>query len=171
MKNKEESILVEEKLKNAVSLYSTSRLEVVNCIGLAKKNLKAKEYRELVKLSGLSKDQVSMSLKRYQMVIEGFNKTDIMDYSDGAVKIITNKRVENNGELLRARKQLATHDINFDEFKELYNSFRPIKTDDEKAVKGAESLVKLVINSPTIKPETIIEVAEICKPLNAYLEE
>lgn len=166
---KNEVMFVEDVLKDAVQNFITSRLDVVKGIGEAKKKLSKKAYKELIGLSGLSKDQVSISLKRYELLILGFGEHYISDYSDRIVKVLTNKKISEQGELLRARKQLADGDIDWDDFKELYDSFKVVKTDDEKIIKKAEDLVKFS-DTKNIGAEAMIKVAEIVAPFNEYLD-
>lgn len=167
---KNDNMFVEDILRDAVTRYIDSRLDVVKSIGDAKSKLTRKEYKEVIGLSGLSKDQVSMCLKRFQLLQLGFGEHYISDYSDKMVKLLTNKRVEQQIALLRARKQLADNDIGWDEFKELYDTFNIIKTDNEKVVKKAEDLMSFIDNK-NIGAEALLEVAELCKPLQEYLQE
>ena len=159
---------MEDTLKGAVENYLESRVEVAKAVGTAKQKMKKKEYMEMIKLSGLSKDQVSLCLKRFQLLEMGFGEHYISDYSDGQVKLLTNKKVDENAELIRARKQLSDNDLDWAGFKMLYDSFKVVKTDDEKVVKKADDLMKF-IDKKNIGAEAMLEVAEICKPLREYM--
>lgn len=158
------------ELKELVTSYKENIIEIAKVLGSAKYKGKRKEYKELVETSGLSKDQVSLSLKRFTLIQEEFDADLLCDYSDRMIKKITNKSVNTNPELVRARKQLGQGEISYEEFCELVDMYKVVKTDDEKAISKAESLMKFVDKS-NLGAETMMELAKITAPLTDYLDE
>lgn len=156
------------ELIELVTSYKENIIEIAKVLGSAKYKGKRKEYKELVETSGLSKDQVSLSLKRFTLIQEGFDTDLLCDYSDRMIKKITNKSVNTNPELVKARKQLGQGEISYEEFCELFDMYKVVKTDDEKAISKAESLMKF-IDKTNLEAETMMELAKITSPLTDYL--
>lgn len=157
------------ELIELVASYKENIIEIAKVLGTAKHKGKRKEYKELVKTSGLSKDQVSLSLKRFALIQEEFDTDLLSDYSDRMIKKITNKSVNTNAELVKARKQLGQGEISYEEFCELFDMYKVVKTDDEKAISKAESLMKFV-DKTNLGAETMLELAKITEPLTEYLD-
>ncbi len=147
--------------------YKENIIQIAETLGKAKYQGKRKEYKELVETSGLSKDQVSLSLKRFALLQDGFSQDILLDYSDRMLKKVTNKAVTTNPELMVARKELGNGDMSYEEFCELIDRYKVVKTDDEKAIAKAEGLMKFVDKS-NLEAETMMQLAEIVKPLNEY---
>ncbi len=204
-------------LTNIVQNYKDNIIEIAKQIGSAKGNLKRKEYAALIDSSGLSKDQVSLSLKRFSLLQDQFDAdllTDysdrmikkitaksvtvnaelmkarrkllslkrfsllqdqfdadlLTDYSDRMIKKITAKSVTVNAELMKARRKLGRGEVSYEEFCILADTFKVIKTDDEKGISKAEALVKFVDKS-NIGAEAMIRISEIVQPLANYTKE
>ena len=157
-------------LTNIVQNYKENIIEIAKQIGNAKGNLKRKEYSTLIDVSGLSKDQVSLSLKRFSLLQDQFDTDLLTDYSDRMIKKITAKIVTVNVELMKARRKLGKGEISYEEFCMLADTFKVIKTDDEKGISKAEALVKFVDKS-NIGAEAMIKISEIVKPLADYTDE
>lgn len=157
------------ELVKLVESYKENIIEIAKVLGTAKHKGKRKEYKELVEISGLSKDQVSLSLKRFALIQEEFDTDLLSDYSDRMIKKITNKSVNTNAELVKARKQLGQGEISYEEFCELFDMYKVVKTDDEKAISKAESLMKFV-NKTNLGAETMLELAKITESLTEYLD-
>ncbi len=158
------------ELTNVVQNYKENIIEIAKALGKAKADMKRKEYSNLIEVSGLSKDQVSLSLKRFFLLREEFSEDVIADYSDRMVKKLTNKAIDKNPELQKGRKQLAKGLISYEEFCDLVDFFKPVKTDDEKGVSKAKALVKFV-DGANIGAEAMIEISNIVKPLSNYTED
>lgn len=158
------------ELVKLVESYKDNIIEIAKVLGNAKYKVKRKEYKELVETSGLSKDQVSLSLKRFSLIQEEFDTDLLCDYSDRMIKKITNKSVNTNAELVKARKQLGQGEISYEEFCELADMYKVVKTDDEKAISKATSLMKFIDKS-NLEAETMLELAKITEPLTEYLSE
>lgn len=157
-------------LTNIVENYKNNILEIAKTIGEAKGKMKRKEYSSLIESSGLSKDQVSLSLKRFSLLQDQFNADLLTDYSDRMIKKITSKSIVTNAELMKARRELGKGIISYDEFFVLIDTFKVIKTDDEKGISKAEALVKFV-DKANIGAEAMMQISEIVKPLANYTEE
>lgn len=157
-------------LTNIVENYKNNILEIAKTIGEAKGKMKRKEYSSLIESSGLSKDQVSLSLKRFSLLQDQFNADLLTDYSDRMIKKITSKSIVTNAELMKARRELGKGIISYDEFCILIDTFKVIKTDDEKGISKAEALVKFV-DKANIGAEAMMQISEIVKPLANYTEE
>ena len=157
-------------LTNIVENYKNNILEIAKTIGEAKGKMKRKEYSSLIESSGLSKDQVSLSLKRFSLLQDQFNADLLTDYSDRMIKKITSKSIVINAELMKARRELGKGIISYDEFCILIDTFKVIKTDDEKGISKAEALVKFV-DKANIGAEAMMQISEIVKPLANYTEE
>lgn len=157
-------------LTNIVENYKNNILEIAKTIGEAKGKMKRKEYSSLIEGSGLSKDQVSLSLKRFSLLQDQFNADLLTDYSDRMIKKITSKSIVTNAELMKARRELGKGIISYDEFCILIDTFKVIKTDDEKGISKAEALVKFV-DKANIGAEAMMQISEIVKPLANYTEE
>lgn len=157
-------------LTNIVESYKNNILEIAKTIGEAKGKMKRKEYSSLIESSGLSKDQVSLSLKRFSLLQDQFNADLLTDYSDRMIKKITSKSIVTNAELMKARRELGKGIISYDEFCILIDTFKVIKTDDEKGISKAEALVKFV-DKANIGAEAMMQISEIVKPLANYTEE
>ena len=157
-------------LTNIVENYKNNILEIAKTIGEAKGKMKRKEYSSLIEDSGLSKDQVSLSLKRFSLLQDQFNADLLTDYSDRMIKKITSKSIVTNAELMKARRELGKGIISYDEFCVLIDTFKVIKTDDEKGISKAEALVKFV-DKANIGAEAMMQISEIVKPLANYTEE
>lgn len=157
-------------LTNIVQNYKDNIIEIAKQIGSAKGNLKRKEYAALIDSSGLSKDQVSLSLKRFSLLQDQFDADLLTDYSDRMIKKITAKSVTVNAELMKARRKLGRGEISYEEFCILADTFKVIKTDDEKGISKAEALVKFVDKS-NIGAEAMIRISEIVQPLANYTKE
>ena len=158
------------ELIKLVESYKDNIIEIAKVLGNAHYKGKRKEYKELVETSGLSKDQVSLSLKRFSLIQEEFDTDLLCDYSDRMIKKITNKSVNTNAELVKARKQLGQGEISYEEFCELADMYKVVKTDDEKAISKATSLMKFIDKS-NLEAETMLELAKITEPLTEYLSE
>lgn len=158
------------ELVKLVESYKDNIIEIAKALGNAKHKGKRKEYKELVETSGLSKDQVSLSLKRFSLIQEEFDTDLLCDCSDRMIKKITNKSVNTNAELVKARKQLGQGEISYEEFCELADMYKVVKTDDEKAISKATSLMKFIDKS-NLEAETMLELAKITEPLTEYLSE
>lgn len=157
-------------LTNIVQSYKDNIIEIAKLIGSAKGKMKRKDYSMLVESSGLSKDQVSLSLKRFSLLQENFSEDLLTDYSERMVKKITSKLVTQNPELKKARRELGNGIISYDEFCILIDSYKVVKTDDEKAITKAESLMKFVDKS-NIGAEAMMEISSIVRPLAEYTME
>ena len=157
-------------LTNIVENYKNNILEIAKTIGEAKGKMKRKEYSSLIEGSGLSKDQVSLSLKRFSLLQDQFNADLLTDYSDRMIKKITSKSIVTNAELMKARRELGKGIISYDEFCILIDTFKVIKTDDEKGISKAEALIKFV-DKANIGAEAMMQISEIVKPLANYTEE
>lgn len=157
-------------LTNIVQNYKDNIIEIAKQIGSAKGNLKRKEYAALIDSSGLSKDQVSLSLKRFSLLQDQFDADLLTDYSDRMIKKITAKSVTVNAELMKARRKLGRGEISYEEFCILVDTFKVVKTDDEKGISKAEALVKFVDKS-NIGAEAMIKISEIVRPLADYTRE
>lgn len=157
-------------LTNIVENYKNNILEIAKTIGEAKGKMKRKEYSSLIESSGLSKDQVSLSLKRFSLLQDGFLSELLTDYSDRMIKKITTKSIANNTELVKARRELGKGIISYDEFCVLMDTFKVIKTDDEKGISKAEALVKFV-DKANIGAEAMITISELVQPLANYTKD
>lgn len=158
------------ELIELVASYKENIIEIAKVLGTAKYKGKRKEYKELVETSGLSKDQVSLSLKRFALIQDEFDTELLCDYSDRMIKKITNKSVNTNPELVKARKQLGQGEISYEEFCEIADMYKVVKTDDEKAISKAEGLMKF-IDKNNIGAEAMMEIAKITEPLTEYLDQ
>ena len=161
---------MEFELVELVQSYKDNVIDIARTIGGAKEKNKRKEYKELVESSGLSKDQISLSLKRFALIQEGFDTDLLSDYSDRMIKKVTNKSVNTNEELVSARKKLGKGLLSYEEFCELIDKNKVVKTDDEKGISKAESLMKF-IDKANIGAEAMMQMSEIIKPLANYTEE
>ncbi len=112
------------ELIDIVKNYKDNVIAIAKMVGEAKFKKSKKEYKNLIDKSELSKDQVSLSLKRFKLLQDQFPEILLCDYSDRMIKKITSKAVESNPELLRQRRKLSTGELSYDEFVEIINSMR-----------------------------------------------
>lgn len=126
--------LIEENRNSTVGL--------AKIVAQAKGSLGKKAYSEFISESGLSKDQVSRLLKRSQLLSIGFGECEVGAYSDNMVLKLTNKQVEEVEELQIARKELAKGEIDFNDFKELFETYRIVKTENQKFSDKVDGVLK-----------------------------
>lgn len=142
------------ELNSLVAENRHSIASMAEIIYKAKQDLSKKEYREFLDSTELSKDQVSRLLKRGGLLVEGFTKEDVGAYSDSMILKLTHKTVREVEELQLAKKELAKGEIDFEDFKIMFESFKIVKTDNEKfltKIKGVTTaLEKLEVNDVTL---------------------
>ncbi len=155
------------ELIDIVKNYKDNVIAIAKMVGEAKFKKSKKEYKTLIDKSELSKDQVSLSLKRFKLLQDQFPEILLCDYSDRMIKKITSKAVESNPELLRQRRKLSTGELSYDEFLEIINSMKVEKTVDEKAIAKAEGLAKFY-DKNNVGAETMIEMANILHEVFEY---
>lgn len=155
------------ELIDIVKNYKDNVISIAKLIGEAKFKKTKKEYKMLVEQSELSKDQISLSLKRFKLLKDDFPEILLFDYSDRMIKKITSKVVENNPELLRQRRKLSTGELSYDEFVEIINSMKVEKTVDEKAIAKAEGLAKFY-DKNNVGAEAMMEMANILHEVFEY---
>lgn len=156
-----------ENLVSIVSDYKENIISIAKIIGEAKNKKSKKEYKTLIDESELSKDQVSLSLKRFELLADGMPEELLIDYSDRMIKKVTHKNVKNNPELLRQRKKLSTGELSYDEFVEIIDSMKVEKTVDEKAITKAEGLVKFCEKN-NVGAEAMMNIANILDDIWQY---
>lgn len=154
-------------LVEIVSNYKDNIIAIAKIVGEAKHKKSKKEYKALIDEADLSKDQVSLSLKRFELLSDGMPEELLIDYSDRMIKKVTHKNVKNNPELLRQRRKLATGELSYDEFVKIIDSMKVEKTVDEKAVTKAEGLVKFC-DKNNVGAETMMEIANILDDIWQY---
>lgn len=133
------------ELKEIVDVYQDKKMEIALQVGQAKIDLKKKEYKLLIEESGLSKDQVSMSLKRFLLYTHKFSLDRISEFPDKQLKKLTKKMVFTKDPLIEALYKFRDNQITYEEFLMALDMFTVKKTDDEKAMSKAKSLNKFLI--------------------------
>lgn len=151
------------ELREIVSEYQTRKMEIASSVGKAKSEFSKKDYKKLIDNSGLSKDQISLSLKRYQLHVHGFKLQRIADFADKQIKNLTKKIIFKKDPLIEALYNFRDSKISYDEFLMTLDMFKVVKTDDEKAITKAKSLAKFLTEN-TIQDETQSEITTIVIP-------
>ncbi|MGL6023767.1 MAG: hypothetical protein ACRCZ9_08480 [Fusobacteriaceae bacterium] len=152
------------ELKQLVETNKGTSIDVAIILGEAKAKMKKSDYKNLIESCDLSKDAVSLSLKRFKMLEVKFTKEFVQDCTDREIKKITHKTVDAIEELSIARAELAKGDISYIDFCEEFDKFKVVKTDDEKLISKAEGLTKF-IDKTECKNETLTEVADMFQEL------
>lgn len=160
----------EMKVREAVEANKESSVELSILLGTAKKEFGKTEYKEMIEFVGLSKDAVSLSLKRFKLIECGFTETYVKDCTDRELKKITHKMVDKIEELSTLREKLASGEISYETFADAFDSMKPVTSDDEKFIKKAVSLGKFIA-SVTISEEARLEGAKYLEPIMAVQED
>lgn len=137
-----EVVINEQEFKNLLEENKTSIVGLAKIVAQAKGSLSKKDYSTFIAESELSKDQISRLLKRAQLLSLGFSDDTIGIMSDSKVLKLTNKQVDNVEELQLARKELAKGEIEYNDFVELFDSYKVRKSDNEKFSTKVDGVVK-----------------------------
>lgn len=135
------------ELNSLVAENRHSTASMAEIIYKAKQDLSKKEYREFLDSIELSKDQVSRLLKRGGLLVEGFTKEAVGAFSDSMILKLTHKTVREVEELQLAKKELAKGEIEFEDFKVMFESYKLVKTPNEKFDTKVNAVLKALESS------------------------
>ncbi|MGL4970700.1 MAG: hypothetical protein ACRC45_03610 [Cetobacterium sp.] len=152
------------KLRELLKTSKGATVYISKEIGNAKAKMRKSEYKDFIAELEISKDIVSIALKRFRMLELGFTEEFVQDCTDREIKKITHKQVETTESLVIARTELARGEISYVDFCEEFDKFKVVKTDNEKLISKAEGLCKFIENSEC-NDESLTAVANMFQPL------
>lgn len=132
------------ELHQLIEQNKGTSIEVAIIMGQAKTSMKKKEYTALAESVGLTKDALSLAVKRFRLLEVGFTKTFVQDCTDREIKKLTHKNVENIEALILARLELSKGEIDYDDFCIEFDKYKIVKTNDEKLVTKAKGIEKFL---------------------------
>lgn len=139
-------------------------VEVATILGSAKGSMKKKDFKDLVDQLGISKDILSLSLKRFRLLEIGFSKAYVQDFTDREIKKLTHKNVENIESLALARLEFSKGEIDYDDFCIEFDKYKVVKSNDEKLITKAKGLGKF-LDENSCGQEALTQAADILQYL------
>lgn len=158
------TIINEYELRELVETSKGTSIEVAMILGSAKASMKKKEYKELADSVGLTKDALSLSLKRFRLLEVGFTKIFVQDCTDREIKKLTHKNVENIEALRLARTELSKNEIDYYDFCIEFDKYKVVKSNDEKLITKAKGIEKFLTEN-TCGQQAMTQAADILQYL------